>query len=102
MPETAIISAVENGSYALQDYAISNWIAHAKTLQSTSSKIEHLMECLVHFWKQWLASRYFTGSSPSSVKQNDCEADKFWLELEEVQESCNNFGLEESGKQVCV
>lgn len=100
MPESAIISAVENGSYALQDYAISNWIAHAKTLQSSSTKIEYLMERLLHFWKQWLASRYLNGPIPSSAKQNDCEAHNFWLELEEVQVSCNNFGLEESGKQV--
>jgi hypothetical protein len=98
MPETAIICAVEKGSYALQDYAISNWIAHAKALRSASTGTECLIERLFYLWKQWLASRYFPGPSPSSVKQTNCGAENFWLELDEVQASCNSFGLEELGK----
>lgn len=94
MPEVAIASSVKKGEYSLQDYAISNWIQHVQNLRHSSSGTDHLLERLSQLWKKTIASRYLADADGLGTEQTASEVQSSWIKLEDIQSSCDRFGLD--------
>lgn len=101
LAEPDLTTAMRRGDYALQDYAVCNWIPHILDLRQRAGSTEILLERLSQLWKQGLSHRY---SNPPDKEGagSDPIWEESWKHLDELQEKCCNYACDDVHQSKCL
>ena len=102
LAELDITTAMRRGDYALQDYAVCNWIPHILDLRQRAGSTEILLERLSQLWKQGLSHRYSNLPDKEEGAGSGPICEESWKHLDELQEKCCNYAFDGVHQGKCL
>lgn len=106
LAEPDLATAMQRGDYALQDYAVCNWIPHILDLRRRAGNTDILLERLSQLWMQDLSHRYSNRHSNRLDKEENAESDPIsresWKHLDELQKKCSDYASDGVHQGKCL
>jgi hypothetical protein len=102
LAELDLTTAMRRGDYALQDYAVCNWIPHILDLRQRTGNTEFLLERLYQLWKQDLSHRYSNHLDKEEGAESDPMSRQSWKHLDELQKKCSDYAFDGVHQGKCL